>query len=198
MYIPQTRALGPNTRFAIWVQGCPFRCLGCMTPAALASDGGYEMEVRALAELILSVPNIEGITISGGEPMMQAAALTHLIDLVRENRGLGVIVYSGFTLKQLHQMAIVDGNTSIETFLDKIDILIDGLYVASLNDGLSLRGSSNQTIYQLTDRYAEVFKQYYSKPQRQVEIQIQRNDMRIVGIPGRDMLKKWQAGFPAQ
>lgn len=198
MLVPRTRALGPYTRFAIWVQGCPFRCLNCMTPGALSLEGGYAMEVHALAECILNSPAIEGITISGGEPFLQAAALSNLIEQVKKNRNLGVIVYSGFTLKQLLQMAAADGNSSIKIFLDKIDLLIDGLYVESLNDGRSLRGSSNQVVHQLTNRYAEVFQQYYGKPQRRVEIQIQRNEMQIVGIPGHDMLKKWQAKFLAQ
>ncbi|NCA71503.1 MAG: 4Fe-4S cluster-binding domain-containing protein, partial [Sphingobacteriia bacterium] len=38
--IPRTRSLGPGLRFALWVQGCPLRCPGCMTPDALPFDGG--------------------------------------------------------------------------------------------------------------------------------------------------------------
>jgi anaerobic ribonucleoside-triphosphate reductase activating protein len=47
--LPRTRALGPCTRFALWVQGCPFHCPGCMTPDARPFAGGETVAIDRLA-----------------------------------------------------------------------------------------------------------------------------------------------------
>ena len=56
-------------------------------------------------------------------------------------------------------------------------------YIDSLNDGISLRGSSNQKIHLLTDRYLDVFNNYYNKPIREIEIHMNNDSMMLVGIP---------------
>ena len=87
-----TEVLGPYKRYAIWVQGCNKRCKGCIAPGAQPLSGGYSVSVEDLAADILSVSDIEGITISGGEPFLQQEALCELIALVRRKRDIGVIV----------------------------------------------------------------------------------------------------------
>ena len=64
---------GPGERFVLWLQGCPFRCRGCFNPAFLPFAGGRRVLVAEMAERILSVPGVEGVTYSGGEPMAQRA-----------------------------------------------------------------------------------------------------------------------------
>ena len=95
-----------------------------------------------------------------------------------------MIVYTGFTLEQLKEK----NDKNINLFLENIDILIDGLYNDKLNDGVSLRGSSNQNIYQFTQRYDSVFDKYYGKKTREIEIYMQDKNMMIVGIPKDDTL----------
>ena|GEM_PF-3599356 len=67
--------LGPFLRFALWVQGCPRRCPGCMTPDARPFHGGTAVEASALAERICMDPDTEGITVSGGEPVERERSL---------------------------------------------------------------------------------------------------------------------------
>jgi len=191
--VTQTRTLGPFLRFAIWVQGCPFRCPACMTPNALSESGGEWMLISELAQRIQETPEIEGLTLTGGEPFAQAGALVKLIDDSKQFKNLGVIVYSGYTLKKLQQFAICQSD--IADFLARIDLLIDGAYIAALNDGGSLRGSVNQQIHWLTARYATVINDYYGQPQRPVEIHLTKNEVMLVGVPGEDTLKKWQSQF---
>lgn len=178
-YIESTKTLGPYNRFALWTQGCPFSCLNCMTPDSQNLNGGVNISVEDIVKIIVNIQGIEGITISGGEPFLQVKALCKVIEKVRETRDFGLIVYTGFTLQQLKEK----NETVINTFLNNIDILIDGLYTEELNDGLALRGSSNQNIYQLTHRYSAVFDKHYNQKVREIEVHMQNENAMIVGIP---------------
>jgi len=188
--IPQTRALGYKTRFAIWVQGCPFRCPECMTPDSLAMDGGYTTTVDALVSLINTIPDIEGLTITGGEPFLQAAALSELVKQVTAVRDLGIIVYSGYTRTQLEKRART--NLGINHFLNHIDLLIDAPYEASHNEGTPLRGSSNQGLHLLTPRYQSIINSVYKEEKRAVEIHVLQQHTMLVGIPEQQSLQHWQ------
>src|SRR5215470_17922358 len=91
-WVACTEAEGPGKRFALWFQGCPLRCPGCCNPEMLSFDGGREMPIAQLAELILDAARregVEGITLLGGEPLAHAAAGAALARLVRE-QGLSV------------------------------------------------------------------------------------------------------------
>lgn len=96
-YILTTRTEGPGLRAAVWVQGCPNRCAGCMAPDTWSFTDGYEKSVAALAEEILAIPYLEGATFAGGEPFCQAGALANLAGRLRP-AGLSIIVFSGYTL----------------------------------------------------------------------------------------------------
>jgi len=160
-----------------------------MTPAALPDSGGQLIAISKLAEQILNTPDIEGLTITGGEPFAQAAALVKLIEQIRLTKDLGVIVYSGYTLKKLQY------TPEVAELMQLIDLLIDSPYVAALNDGASLRGSSNQQVHLLTERYAAIINDYYGQPKRPVEIHLTKDDVMLVGVPGVETLKQWQTQF---
>jgi len=173
MVVPQTSALGPGKRFAIWVQGCNKRCNGCIAPDAWNVDGGYEKDVAELAKEIINTPDIEGITISGVEPFLQQAALCDLIKLLQTPKDLSVIVYTGMLYEDI-----------AETELASLcDIIIDGEYVEELNDNKSLRGSSNQNVICLTDRYKDLLSDYYGVVGRKMELHVNGDSTHVVGIP---------------
>ena len=121
----QTQVLGPGNRYALWVQGCPFRCDGCLAPNSLSKEDGEQISIVDLANDILNqLPDIEGVTISGGEPFMQAGPLSRLVDMIRHFDNLGVIVYSGFTQEQLLK-GISNNKVDWAKFYNQIDLLID-------------------------------------------------------------------------
>lgn len=171
----QTRTLGPRIRYGIWVQGCNKRCHGCIAPDAQPLDGGYTEDTEHIAQDVLSQPNIEGITISGGEPFLQQDALCELIDAVRSQRDLGVIIYTGMNYEEVAELPLTS----------HCDLLIDGEYIEALNDDLSLRGSSNQHIICITDRYADTVEHYYGRPGRKVEFIIENGCISMIGIPSK-------------
>lgn len=182
-YESSTELLGPYNRFVIWVHGCCFDCEGCL--AHNTKFGEYtELTLNELCEMILA-SDTEGITISGGEPFMQAKELALLIKMLREKRDIGVIVYSGFTHEELEL------KPEYADLLNEIDILIDGRYVRELDDGRAYVGSSNQRIIYLTERYKEIGEKYYSTKKRQAEIKFTKDKVMLIGVPSANALNVW-------
>lgn len=167
--------LGPGSRYVIWVSGCNRSCPGCIAPDSHDMKKGTPVEAAALAwEILLS--GADGLTISGGEPFLQAPALAELVRTVRGKRDLGVIVYTGFTYEELLRMP------QAQALLEQTDLLIDGPYIRELDDGLSLRGSSNQRVIPLTERYREALA-CYGTHQRKQEVFYHAGTTHYVGIP---------------
>ena len=185
-YVLKTGVLGPYLRSAVWVNGCCFDCDGCIAKE-MNGQAPDKRNIRELTDIFLKVEGTEGITISGGEPFLQADALAGMIDGIRAKRDYGVIVYSGFTLEELQGIS----DLKIHNLLKKIDILIDGKYRNDLDDGLPFRGSSNQRIILLTDRYKDVFNRYYME-QKKRNIEIKRDHIYMVGVPSKSGLKTWR------
>lgn len=181
--------LGPGKRFVIWTQGCMRGCKGCMTPVSQDINGGQLVDTEWMAELIISSRR-EGITISGGEPFLQAGELCKLISLVRENADIGVIIYTGFTYEEL----INSNDEDRKRLLGMADLLIDGPYIDELNDGKNLRGSSNQRVIALTDRYRDYVEVYGSK-KAEVEFFVKENKVVLVGVPDKDLLSRFKMAF---
>lgn len=144
--------LGPGTRAVIWVQGCPLRCRGCVAAETLPFEGGTSRSVAELADWLCRLDGIEGVTLSGGEPFSQAGALAELLDTVRERRpDFGAMAYSGFRHEALRR-----GDPDRLALLERLDLLVDGPYLAPLHSSLRWRGSDNQRLIPLTDRYTRV------------------------------------------
>ena len=173
------RVLGPGDRYVIWVQGCEQRCDGCVAPDAQPLDGGREIAVQALAEEILAQERTDGLTISGGEPFLQAEALTALLETVRARRDLGVIVYTGYLLEALRAGELPYSRE----LLKHIDLLIDGPYVRELNDNGALRGSSNQRVIALTDRYVGAVSSYGEPGKRETQVMVADGGFFLAGVP---------------
>ncbi len=150
---PAVHVLGPGLRYVLWVQGCEQRCPGCIAESAQNMENGTPIDIGALAmEIILS--KADGLTISGGEPFLQAAELSKMLDIIAGKKDMGVIVYTGYRYEDLKE------NDDAKKLLSKIDLLVDGPYIRNLDDGKSLRGSSNQRIIPLTDRYKDHLAEY--------------------------------------
>jgi anaerobic ribonucleoside-triphosphate reductase activating protein len=145
---PRSRANGPGARFVVWFQGCTLGCAGCFNPTTHDPDAGRRMPVDELiGELTRARPGIEGLSLSGGEPLQQPAAARAVLDAARA-LGLSTLAFSGYTLDEIRGLP---GGPDV---LARLDVLIDGRYVAPDRLATGLRGSANQRIQLLTDRYA--------------------------------------------
>lgn len=146
---PISRSNGPGKRFVIWTQGCCRGCPGCFNPQTHDPSAGYEMEVQELGSTIeQNCPHIEGVTISGGEPLQQPQALLELLIQVKALQ-LSVVLFSGYTLQE------IETHPHGKDILQQVDILVAGPYVQSMPTTAPLLGSGNQRIHFLTDRYQE-------------------------------------------
>lgn len=147
---PRSRTNGPGVRFVIWLQGCTLGCAGCFNPATHPAAGPDTPIADLVAQLSAArgagTP-IEGLSLSGGEPMQQSAASLALLRAARA-LSLSTLMFSGYTLDEIR--ALPDG----PAVLAELDVLVDGRYVAAQRHATGLRGSSNQRIHLLTGRYA--------------------------------------------
>jgi len=184
----KTDLLGPGQRFVIWVQGCQKRCENCVAKTMQPLDGGYLVNVKELAEEIVVNREITGITVSGGEPFLQADALYLLLATVKRIRPeLDLVLYSGYTYEELKQSE----SQGVQALLGTIDVLIDGEYVDELNDDVPYRGSSNQRIHIFNNE--EYYRSYYfSSTARKSKIQLQGNRLYLLGVPSKKTLQVWE------
>jgi len=126
---------GPGVRDIIWFQGCNLGCLGCFNPESWNFEGGEYYSVEDVLNFISS----SGLTISGGEPFLQAEELYSLLSVL--NLPGGVVLFSGFDIEEIL------GDESKRKCLPYIDLLVYGRYDRDKRISSGLRGSSNQGYY---------------------------------------------------
>ena len=153
---PRSRANGPGVRFVVWFQGCTLGCPGCFNPATHAVAPGpgspgspKETPIAELAAAMAAAcaSGATGLSLSGGEPLQQPEAARALLDAARA-LGLSTLAFSGYTIDEIRGLP---GGPDV---LARLDVLIDGRYVAGERLATGLRGSANQRIHLLTDRHS--------------------------------------------
>ncbi|MEV7289730.1 4Fe-4S single cluster domain-containing protein [Streptomyces sp. NPDC093252] len=180
-----TRMLGPGLRAAVWVQGCPFDCRGCMAPEWIPDRPARLLDPVALAKALYTGPEVTGVTLSGGEPMRQAGGLAALLRALQDLAGVhgseapDVICFTGHTLASLRARP---PNPRVPELLGLVDVLIDGQYVAQLDDGRGLRGSSNQTVHHLTERLRAADEALTTGPRR-AQLDVVGGELHVIGVP---------------
>ena len=79
---------GPGVRSVIFMQGCPLRCMCCHNPDTWDFEGGEEMSTEVLVNKVLRYKtyygNNGGVSVSGGEPLMQADFLVELFKKLKD------------------------------------------------------------------------------------------------------------------
>jgi len=150
-FLPRSEVNGPGSRAVVWVQGCPIRCRGCFNDAYWPFSPAHIVTIDELASRITGIPDINGVTFSGGEPFAQAGALALLGDRVKE-AGLTLVTYTGFTTDQLAR----GHHPSWYHLLSITDLLIAGPYIDSLACTGIYRGSSNQQVIPISGRIGPV------------------------------------------
>ena len=108
---------GPGVRCVIFMQGCPLRCACCHNPDTWDFSGGDEIDTAQLVSRVLRFRQYfgknGGVTVSGGEPLMQADFVTQLFKELKGNGINTALDTSGCIL-----------NSSVRKLLDYTDIVL--------------------------------------------------------------------------
>ena len=141
---------GTGFRVTLWVAGCSHHCRGCHNPESWDYNQGKSIrEVRKDLFDRLDKSYIQGLTLSGGDPLAQSRkSLLELYFLLRRIKkkfpNKDIWIYSGYTHEEILQ------DKFKKLVLSQCDVLVDGLYRYALRDtSLPFRGSSNQRIIYL-------------------------------------------------
>lgn len=184
-----TEAEGPGQRYALWFQGCPLRCPGCCNPEYLPFEGGQKVSVLAIQEQIAQSQrqhSIEGVTLLGGEPFAHTHTAVPLAQFAQQS-DLSVMIFTGYTLEQLHAQDRPD----VTELLELTDILVDGPFQRDQPDThRRWIGSTNQRIHFLTPRYQADDPCW--QEQNTLEIRVRGADISINGFPGADAKGIWK------
>ncbi len=76
---------GPGLRGVVFLQGCPMRCAYCHNPDTWAFEGGQEVSAQDLCRKLIRYRTYYkngGVTVSGGEPLMQSEFVSELFSLL--------------------------------------------------------------------------------------------------------------------
>ena len=172
------RVLGPGDRIGIWVSGCNRGCPGCSNPELWEQRPDQKISVEALSALIHRIAarhQVDGITVTGGEPFDQCRELHALLEQIADVTE-DVLIYSGYQLEEL------TGRSDAAAVLDRTAVLIDGAYIRSLNTAMPLRGSSNQQIHVLHAGIQSRYDAYLQQPDHGIQNFTLGNSVVSVGI----------------
>ena len=134
---------GPGLRLTVFVQGCPHHCPGCHNPETHDFAGGREADTQEMLDALDKNPLLCGVTLSGGEPFCQCAAMAEIASGARA-RGKNVWAYSGFTYEELCE------REDAKALLALCDVLVDGRFELERRSlALKFRGSANQRVIDL-------------------------------------------------
>ncbi len=138
-FLERSLVNGPGERSVLWVQGCHLDCSGCFNKASHDRAGGCD---RGIDEILACVPrDVRGLSISGGEPFLQAKACADLCVKCRA-RGLDILVYSGMVYEDI----VARGDPDSLRLLRNLDYLIDGPYKEAEAARHPWAGSGNQRV----------------------------------------------------
>lgn len=180
-------SLGFGRRAGIWFQGCTVHCPGCVSVDTWRSDRSKECSVEDVSAWLIALDDsrLDGITISGGEPSDQPAALVSLLARLSEwigtqGRDVDVLLYTGRELSEFD--ALVPGA------LDLVDAVVSGPFVADLAGEDALRGSANQQVTAITElgrsRYpADTLEADYGSQRSRMAVHVDGSSIWMVGIP---------------
>lgn len=95
---------GPGIRFVVFMQGCPLRCKYCHNPDTWKLDDGETRTVQDITSEVIKYKNYfgekGGITVSGGEPLLQIEFVTELLKSVKSHGINTAVDTSGYTFNQ--------------------------------------------------------------------------------------------------
>lgn len=173
--------LGYGRRVGIWFQGCSIRCKGCCSQDTWDADASSVTTVDTVPRWIAGLPvhEVDGFTISGGEPFDQPAALFNLTAALRRiycaDGKRDILLYSGYPWRKLCSRHA--------DLLQLVDAVISEPYVAERPLAF-LRGSDNQSLHLRSElARARYGPDLSGKCQESIQIHFDGKALWMIGIP---------------
>lgn len=144
-------ANGNGVRVTLWLPGCTHKCPGCHNSWTADFNQGKDFDIESYNKLvdILNKSYVDGLTISGGDPLDQSdevlGELHKIIVFLKADvkKNFNIWIYSGYYKEDLIR-------ESQKKILEVCDVLVDGPYIQEKrNIMLPFRGSENQRIWDL-------------------------------------------------
>lgn len=160
---------GPGCRFVIWVQGCLLACPGCWNKHTWDFSKRNEVTVDVLFSKIAAEKKLDGLTLTGGEPFLQAKNLIPLVERVKKDLSLNIQIFTGYELAELSKRYP-------KRLLSLADIVVAGRFDASMPN-------NNQKVYEINDTKWEFNN-------TDVEIEIgEMGEMVVTGYPTDELIR---------
>ena len=200
LHFPVT-VLGPGRRAGIWLQGCSIGCPGCVSRDTWDPRGGAPMAVDEVLSWIADRSEqdreLDGITITGGEPTEQPEALFALAAGIDRLRRRGV--FTGDVLCFTGRVE-TEFAAACPWAAQFIDAVITGTFRITQPTELLWRGSANQRLIPLTERGRERYEPFGQATAERPELQVTVADGQVwmIGIPRRGDLQQLEAALRRQ
>lgn len=140
---------GEGLRYSIYFAGCTHACKGCHNKESWCPDNGTLVTEEYLDKIINEInsnPLLDGITLSGGDPLYNPEEMLEVVKYLKEKTKINIWLYTGYTIEELRK------DNKRMAVLEYVDIIVDGKFVQELYDPLlKFRGSSNQRIIRKKD-----------------------------------------------
>lgn len=184
--------LGPGRRLGLWVQGCSLRCEGCASLDTWDPDGGSSWPIDALAHEVASIlqaESLDGISLTGGEPVQQAAPVADLLDTVTGLLGEGpdVVLFTGYTLAAARREA--------PSLLERCGTVVAGPFRPESPSRRLLVATSNQEVAFADDAAHDRFSAWEQTSPQRLQIAVDDRDLYVVGIPTPGDLDRLAVGL---
>jgi len=139
---------GPGLRLVVFLQGCNFKCLYCANPDTIEYQAGTEYTAESILKMAESQRSFfgkkGGVTISGGEPLLQAKELIELFKLLKENGFNTCIDTNGSVF-----------NESVQELMDYTDLVLLDIKQMNAARHKQLTGTTNSRTLQFSNYLAE-------------------------------------------
>lgn len=133
---------GPGLRTSIYLAGCTHACPGCHNPDSWDFNGGVEMSLDEIMEVVKEEDF--NVTLTGGDPLQQPEKTALLAKAIKDY-GKTVWLYTGYTIEEIR------ASRRLSDAIRDVDVIVEGPFIEALRDpDLLFRGSSNQRIIELT------------------------------------------------
>ncbi len=112
---------GPGIRFVVFMQGCPLRCKYCHNPDSWLMTDGEERSISNLTQEIIRYKSYYGekggVTVSGGEPLLQIDFVTELLKSVKSYGINTAVDTSGYTFNSLDE-TVLKKHEELDKYVD--------------------------------------------------------------------------------